>query len=195
MRWNAWGLYFLLAGALTAAIYFVTPGLLPGELTLTRYIGLPRVPVIWEFQHFLNAVIVKEWLLGALVLGVLGIMYFLLPPRQSILPLAALTGGFAIYWCLDTLVVRTGPVGYECFPAKHALIYTSWLGGIALVAIRKMRSDLMRRIVVAVLCVLVIAGGLSSPGKIYWFGDILAGWLWGAAWICWLHQATKSSSA
>ena len=196
MRWNAWGPYFLLAAIATATTAYLAPARLPGEQLLTNVFSLRWIPGIGGVLGAFSGIAAKKWLFGSLVLGVLAVMYFAFPPRQSVLPVSALGGGIALFWILGKVVVRPEPVFGNSFPSEPAMLYTTWLGGIAIVAVRGARSALGRRMVVGLLVLLILLGSAAGMyAGMTWFADVLVAWLWSLAWLCWLHQTTKSTGA
>ena len=196
MRWNSRGLYALLALAVTVIVSIWTPA--PGEKAVTELLGSMPGDAIWEgFRNFVGV----QWTFALAVFVVMFAMYFFFPPREVMIPLAALAGGVMLVWILTSVVDRPTPgisglVNTDSFPSEGAMMYAAWLGGVALVCIRKVRSDLLRKTSVAVLVALIALGGVAwVESGAHWFLDVAGSWLWATAWLTWLHVATRGVSS
>lgn len=195
MRWNSWGVYALLALVLTLLATFVTP--LPGEEALADvFRSLYPAEGLWDG---LNAVVKDRMLLGIVVLVATVGIYFLFPPREAAVPLAALMGAQAIEWVLKPIVGRSRPgiaglLGFSgfSFPSWETLYYAAWLGAIAAVVARRVRSNFLRRAIVLLLLALAALGGIAQLAcGAHWFADVVGSWLWATAWVLWLRDATR----
>lgn len=195
MKWNSWGAYALAAVAVTLLVAFVSP--LPGERALAdAFRSLHPAGGLWDG---LNGVVKDQTLFGAVVLVVTLGVYFLFPPREVAVPLAALMGTQAIEWVLGPIVERTRPgmaglLGHSgfSFPSGQALFYAAFLGALAVVVARRVRSSFFRRALVASLLTLAVLGGIARLASgADWFSDVLGAWLWATAWVFWLKDATR----
>jgi len=171
---------------------------LPGEDALAElFRSLHPLGGLWDGM---NALVKDQMVFGVLILVVTLVMYLLLPPREAIVPLAGLMGAEVIKWILKPLVARPRPglagmLGHTGFgfPSGQALYYAAWLGAIAVVCSRRMRSAMLRNTLVIVLLVIVALGGIAQlEAGAHWFTDVLGSWLWATAWVLWLRQATRA---
>jgi len=195
MRWDGWGIYALLALLVSTLATAFTP--LPGEGALVdAFRALYPAGGLWDG---LEGIVKDQMLCGALVLVVTFALYLVLPPREAVVPLAGVMGALAIEWVLKPLVQRPRPgiagmlgaTGFS-FPSGQALYYAAWLGAIAVVCSRRLRSSLVRKIVVAVLLAVAGLGGIARLAVgAHWFTDVAGAWLWATAWVLWLRNATR----
>jgi hypothetical protein len=189
MRTDSWGLYFLAAAAMSALAAWATP--LPGEVAITG--AFQSIPGTAAISSFFNSIATNQTLLGTIILSVLAVMYFLMPPRETVLPLAGLAGGVLMTWVVQGIVQRTGTT---IFPSEPVLIYTAWLGTLALVSKRRIRADLVRKVTVGLLVLIIILAGIAQlRTEQAMFVDVAGAWLWGLTWVMWLHQSTRNIGA
>lgn len=168
---------------------------LPTERALARLMnGMPPAG-LWEF---LNTIVKTQWLFGTLVLVSGLIVYFLFPTREAAVPLAGLMGGFIMDWILTPLVNRPRPLlggTGGSFPSGGAIYWAAWLGALAVVVRRRVRSSVVRTTITSVLVAVIALGGIARLAVgAHWLTDVLGAWCWAAAWVLWLHSATRQVS-
>jgi len=196
MRWNSWVTYALFAALVTVGAKLWTPVPVEGEVTDF----LRSVPGGGLWSAF-NGFVESKWAFAAAVLAVTFALYVFFQPRDVVLPLAGLAGGMMIGWVIQPFVERPRPgligmVTLGGFPSGSAMLYASWLGAVALVCMRRVRSDGVRKVAVALLAVFIVLGGIARVASgAHWFLDVAGAWLWSAAWLVWLDRATRGVSA
>lgn len=187
-RWSTWA-FFGLVVAILATVF----DCLPWEQSLAA--SLKNLPPN-ELWSFFNIIVSTEWLLAVIVAVVTLVLYVIFLPRESIIPLAGIMGGFLIVWMLTPAVGRAHPAlgSFEhAFPAAGATIWAAWIGSVILVISRRLRKGISQTIVIALLILLIVLGGFAQlTTGAYVLTDVLGGWLWSVAWILWLHQTTRS---
>ena len=186
-RWATWGLL-----AVAISVLVSMQSILPGERAIAGFFN--DMPPDWLWDFF-NDIVKTKWLFGSIVLGATLVIYMLLPPRETVIPLAGLMGGIIIDWILTPLVDRPRPSLISTsasFPSGGAIYWAAWLGGVALVLWRRMRPGMVRTLFVYALIVTIALGGVArlATGS-HWLTDVLGAWAWAAAWVLWLHGATR----
>jgi membrane-associated phospholipid phosphatase len=187
IRWTTWG---LLGAALSVLVSMQS--ILPGERAITDFLTNLPPDRLWDF---FNEIVKTKWLFGSIVLAATLVIYVLFPPRETVIPLASLMGGIVIDWILTPLIDRPRPSLISTsasFPSGGAIYWAAWLGGIALVVWRRMRPGIVRTVFVYALVVAIALGGIArlATGS-HWLTDVLGAWTWAAAWVFWLHGATR----
>jgi undecaprenyl-diphosphatase len=103
-------------------------------------------------------------------------------------------GGIIVEWILKLLVDRPRPFpgSGASFPSGGALYWATWLGALAVVVHRRMRPGIVRTALLAALVAVIALGGIAwlAVGA-HWLTDVIGAWCWAAAWVLWLHNATK----
>lgn len=187
-RWTTWAVLGLVVTILAMIFNY-----LPMERSLAgAFTNLPPMG-LW---NLLNSIVGSTWLLGVIVAITTLILYVIFLPRESIIPLAGIMGGILINWVLAPIVGRQHPgIGSteSAFPAAGAVLWATWIGSIIIVAVRRMRSGIIRTVVTGLLMFVIVLGGVAQLSTgLYVLTDVLGGWIWSVAWILWLHQTTRS---
>lgn len=187
INWPAWGLAAIIVTMLAA---FQPAN--PAERWLVGvFSGMPPE----GFWELLNSIVREQWVYGILVMASVLVVYVLCPTREAAIPLAGLMGGLIIDWVLTPLVGRPRPLPGETgasFPSTAAIVWTVWFGSLIIVLWRRMRPGYLRRAGIGALVFIIALGGIAQLATgASWFTDVLGAWLWGSAWILWLHHATR----
>ena len=187
-RWTTWAILGLVVTILAMIFDY-----LPAERSLAgAFANLPPMG-LWDL---FNAIVGSTWLLGVFVAVTTLILYVIFLPRESIIPLAGIMGGVLINWILAPFVGRQHPgIGFDeaAFPASGTVLWATWIGSIIVVSVRRMRSGIIRTVVISLFAFVIVLGGVAqlSTGS-YVLTDVLGGWIWSVAWVLWLHQTTRS---
>lgn len=185
------GLFLVLAVAVSQG---TTTGLDSSILTWFRNAAGDVKGPLWLRESLLEITALGGYpvIVLAIVLGVSGLYYS--GKTTAALFLAASVGGgsvlsTALKLVFDRsrpdLVVHLDQIYTSSFPSAHAMVsMVAWLT-LALVFTRYVRSDRLRKFLIASAVLLSLLIGFSRVYLgVHWPTDVIAGWLVGIAWAC-----------
>lgn len=144
--------------------------------------------------HLSSAALANQFVLSVIGAVATLVLYIVAKPRDSILPLAGVAGGWILERIIKGILFGGTGTGTPDVPAGIPLIAAAWGGGVALALTRTGGLRLWRKaLLAAVFCAVAVAGltGVALGGKAPL--DVISAWLWAVAFVFWLNNTTRNT--